>query len=47
MSKPLIQIDNDGNSREMTEEEHAFYLKLWEETASANPLPAADIDHSE
>lgn len=25
MSRPLIQIDNDGNAREMTDEEYANY----------------------
>jgi len=29
MTRPLIQIDNEGNAREMTEEEHAYYLELW------------------
>ena len=33
MSRPLIQIDSDGNSREMTEEEHAYYLEMWAENA--------------
>lgn len=37
MTRPLIQIDNAGNSREMTEEEHAYYLQLWEEQAANAP----------
>ena len=28
MSNPLIQIDNEGNAREMTAEEHAAYLEM-------------------
>ena len=29
MEKPLIQIDNDGNTREMTNEEILFYTEMW------------------
>jgi hypothetical protein len=43
MTRPLIQIDEDGNSREMTEEEHNFYLELWEEAKKHAP-PTTDID---
>jgi hypothetical protein len=43
MTRPLIQIDEDGNSREMTEEEHNFYLELWEEARKHAPI-ATDID---
>jgi hypothetical protein len=28
MSKPLIQIDNIGTAREMTDEEYANYLEM-------------------
>jgi hypothetical protein len=35
MTRPLIQIDEDGNSREMTEEEHAYYLEFWASISSA------------
>jgi len=35
MTRPLIQIDNDGNAREMTEEEHAYYLEFWASIQSA------------
>lgn len=42
MSRPLIQIDNDGNSREMTEEEHAYYLELWAETSKHAPPASPD-----
>jgi hypothetical protein len=38
MTRPLIQIDDDGNSREMTEEEHNFYLQLWEEAKKHAPI---------
>lgn len=36
MSNPLIQIDNDGNAREMTDEEYAAYLEI---IANAPTLP--------
>jgi hypothetical protein len=46
MSRPLIQIDNDGNSREMTKEEHEYYLELWsglqDPSKTVNETPAAD-----
>jgi hypothetical protein len=32
MSKPLIQIDDIGTTREMTEEEHEYYLELYSNT---------------
>jgi hypothetical protein len=34
MSKPLIQIDDEV--REMTDEEYANYLKITDETPTAN-----------
>lgn len=46
MSRPLIQIDDDGNAREMTEEEHAYYLKLWAELSNNAPLPITDSPSS-
>jgi hypothetical protein len=43
MARPLIQIDNDGNSREMTEEEHAFYLEMWaQQTGLTDETPSPD-----
>jgi len=42
MSRPLIQIDNDGNAREMTEEEHADFIERY---ANAE-IPTADSPSS-
>jgi hypothetical protein len=39
MSKPLIQIDEIGTTREMTDEEYAEYEAL---IAGIEPLPSAD-----
>lgn len=45
MEKPLIQIDANGNSREMTEEEIMFYDELWsniEQPSLAQNAPLPD-----
>jgi hypothetical protein len=39
MTRPLIQTDEIGTSREMTEEEFANYEAV---IADAKPLPSAD-----
>jgi hypothetical protein len=39
MTKPLIQIDDIGTTREMTDEELEAYEAL---IADAKPLPSAD-----
>ena len=36
MSKPLIQIDDNGTTREMTDEEHAFYLQIHQQIVETN-----------
>ena len=41
MSNPLIQIDDTGTAREMTDEEHAQYL---EQVANSPQLPEAPDD---
>jgi hypothetical protein len=35
MTRPLIQIDDEGNSREMTEEEFATHQEFWQSIKSA------------
>jgi hypothetical protein len=44
MTRPLIQIDDIGTAREMTEEEHAAYLEM---QASAPPPLGSDETPSE
>jgi hypothetical protein len=39
MTRPLIQIDDIGTSREMTDEEFANYEAI---IADAQPLPSAE-----
>ena len=39
MSRPLIQIDNDGNAREMTDEEYANYEAI---IADSPTIPSPD-----
>jgi hypothetical protein len=39
MSKPLIQIDDIGTTREMTDEEYAEYEAV---IANAEPLPSPE-----
>lgn len=41
MSKPLIQIDDIGTAREMTDEEHARYLEI---ISHEVPTPNSTID---
>jgi hypothetical protein len=40
----MIQVDDEV--REMTDEEHNFYLQLWEEARKHGPLPITDSPSS-
>jgi hypothetical protein len=43
MGKPLIQIDDIGTTREMTDEEHRHYLEITaEKPEGTDETPSAD-----